>query len=264
MKLKNIHLQIPNLLTLCNLFLGCIGILYAFDERYFVITKQGGIYTTEEVSNRLFMSCFVIFAAAVVDFLDGFIARALKAGSEKGKQLDSLADVVTFGVLPGIILYQLLSRSYFADTEAMHTSKWHMVLALIVPLAAAYRLARFNVVETTKEYFTGLATPAMAIFVATLPLILLTNPFGLGQYTINKYLLNVLVVVLSYLMISDIKMFSLKLKSFSIKENIKQYVFLLLCIASVFIFKYAGVAISILLYIFFSLFVIRFKTQEEL
>lgn len=114
--------QIPNLLTLLNLLLGCIGILYAFDERYFLLTKsQHGVYQTYEISNRLFTSGICIMIAACIDFLDGFVARMLNAQSAIGKQLDSLADLVTFGVLPAIIYYQLLERSFFSGNRfALH------------------------------------------------------------------------------------------------------------------------------------------------
>jgi CDP-diacylglycerol--serine O-phosphatidyltransferase len=120
----------------------------------------------------------LLFIAAGIDFADGFIARLLKAESETGKQLDSLADVVTFGVLPGIMVYQLLERAYFLESGALYTSKLFMLPALLLPLAAAYRLARFNISNTSKVYFTGLATPAMGVFVATLccgPVFLLSD-----------------------------------------------------------------------------------------
>jgi CDP-diacylglycerol--serine O-phosphatidyltransferase len=266
MKLKNLHLYFPNALTLTNLLLGCIGIIYAFDERYYIISQTGnqsGLYDTQEISSRLFTSSFLIFIAAIIDFADGFVARLLKAESEIGKQLDSLADVVTFGVLPGIMLYQLLERSYFAESGALFTSKLYMLPALLIPLAAAYRLARFNIGITSKEYFTGLATPAMALFVATLPLIYYTQSFGLHVYVINKYVLYIICIACSYLMISDIKMFSLKLNSWDIKSNLKLYIFLALCLASILCLQYTGIAVSFILYLLFSLFVIRFPETEE-
>jgi CDP-diacylglycerol--serine O-phosphatidyltransferase len=266
MKLKNLHLYIPNALTLTNLLLGCIGILYAFDERYFIISDMGnksGLFDTHEINSRLFTSSIFIFIAAIIDFADGFIARMLHAQSEIGKHLDSLADVVTFGVLPGIIIYQLLERAYFTESGALYTSKLYLLPALLIPLAAAYRLARFNTGATSKEYFTGLATPAMGIFVATLPLIYFSNANGLGPYIINKYLLYAVACIFSYLMVSDIRMFSLKFKSWSLKENLRIYIFLISCAVLIVWFKYTGIALSLLLYILFSLFVIRFPDAEE-
>lgn len=267
MKLKHLHLYIPNALTLTNLLLGCIGIIYAFDERYYIISqvgKQSALYDTQEISSRLFTSSILIFIAALIDFADGFVARLLHAQSEIGKQLDSLADVVTFGVLPGIIIYQLLERAYFAETGALYTSKIYLLPALMLPLAAAFRLARFNTdTNTAKEYFTGLATPAMGLFIASLPLIYYTQAFGLHVYLTNKYVLYVIAVGFSYMMVSDIKMFSLKLKSWDIKSNIRLYLFLLLCLLSVIFFQFTGIALSLILYILFSLFVIRFPETEE-
>ena len=266
MKLKNLHLYIPNTLTLTNLLLGCVGIIYAFDERYFLISEIGsysGLYDTQEINSRIFFSSMIIIVAAVIDFADGFFARLLNAQSEIGKQLDSLADVVTFGVLPGMLLYQLLERAYFSETGALLTSKIYLLPALLLPLAAAYRLARFNIEPISKEYFRGLATPAMAFFVASLPLIYFTNSNGLGAYVINKYFLYAVALLFSYLMVSDIRMFSLKLKSWRIRENVAIYSFLGLCLISLAWLKYTGVAISLILYILFSIFIIRVPDVEE-
>lgn len=248
-----LYKQIPNLLTLTNLLLGCIGILYAFDERYFVLGKnQEGIYQTLEISNRLFISGFCIFIAAVIDFFDGFVARALNAKSEMGKQLDSLADMVTFGVLPGIIYYQLLERSYFMETGALHTSKLLLLPAFIVTLAACWRLAKFNLDENQSDRFLGLPSPASAIFAASLPLIYITNTLELGGLLVNKYVLYSLVFIFSYLMISSVPMFSLKIKSFKWKGNELLYTFLILSVAIILWFKWAGIASVILLYMIIS------------
>ncbi len=248
-----LYKQIPNLLTLTNLLLGCIGILYAFDERYFVLGKnQEGIYQTLEISNRLFMSSFCIFIAATIDFFDGFVARALNAKSEMGKQLDSLADMVTFGVLPGIIYYQLLERSFFMETGALHTSKLFLLPVFIVTLAACWRLAKFNIDGKQTTSFLGLPSPASAIFAASLPLIYITNTFDLGNLLINKYVLYSLVLIFSYLMVSSIPMFSLKVKGFKWKGNELLYIFLILSIVTIVWFKWVGIAAVILLYIIIS------------
>src|SRR6185436_11676511 len=215
-----LYKQIPNFLTLTNLLLGCIGILYAFDERYFVLNKNSeGIYQTFEISNRLFMSGFCIFIAAAIDFFDGFLARALKAHSQMGEQLDSLADLVTFGVLPGIIYYQLLQRSFFMDEGALLTSKIWLLPAFLISLGACWRLAKFNIDERQTSSFIGLPTPANAIFAACLPLIYMTNAFGIGDWMINKYILYALILLFSYLMVSSVPMFSFKTKGFAWKGN---------------------------------------------
>lgn len=267
MKLKNLHLLVPNALTLLNLLLGCIGIIYAFDERYFVISQNSNdvksLSGTFEISNRLFFSSMCIFTAAVVDFLDGYVARALKAESELGKQLDSLADLVTFGLLPGIIYYQLLERTFFLESGALYTSKLWMLPALIIPLCAAYRLARFNVQTTSKEFFTGLAVPAQGIFAASLPLIYFYNFYGASEWMLNKWLLYSLIVLFGWLMISRIPMFSFKLSGFGWKGNEKIYAFLILSAALVAGLQFAGVAAAILLYILFSLFIIKPKEVQD-
>lgn len=250
-----LYKQIPNLLTLTNLLLGCIGILYAFDERYFVLGKnQQGIYQTFEISNRLFTSGFCIFIAAMIDFFDGFVARALNAKSAIGKQLDSLADMVTFGVLPGIIYYQLLERAYFMEAGALHTSKLYLIPAFIVTLAVCWRLAKFNIDERQETSFIGLPSPASAVFAASLPLIYITNAYGIGNLLVNKYILYLLVFVFSYLMVSSVPMFSLKIKKFGWKGNELLIIFLILAVAIIAWFKWLGIAVTVIFYILISIF----------
>jgi CDP-diacylglycerol--serine O-phosphatidyltransferase len=249
-----LYKQIPNLLTLTNLLLGCIGIVYAFDERYFVLGKNAdGIYQTFEVSNRLFTCGFCIFLAAVIDFFDGFVARALNAQTEMGKQLDSLADMVTFGVLPGVIYYQLLERAYFLEAGSLFTSKLWILPAFLISLAACWRLAKFNIDTRQTTSFLGLPSPANAIFAASLPLIYITNAFGLGEWIINKYVLYCLVILFSYLMVCELPMFSLKVKGMKWKGNELVYIFTLLSVAIIVWFKWAGIAVVILLYIIVSI-----------
>ena len=263
MKLKNLHLAVPNALTLLNLLLGCIGILYAFDERYFVLSQKGLLEGTYEINSRLFMSSMCVFTAAVIDFLDGYVARALKAESEMGKQLDSLADLVTFGVLPAIIYYQLLERSFFLESGALYTSKLWLLPAFLIPLGGAYRLARFNIQTTSKEYFTGMPIPAQGIFAASLPIIYFYNTYGAADWILNKWLLYGLVVLFTWLMVSRVPMFSFKLSGYGWKGNEKIYTFLILCAALVASLQFAGVAAAILLYVVFTLFIIKPKEVEE-
>lgn len=255
--------QIPNLLTLCNLVLGCIGILYAFDERYFLMVKgQHGIYQTYEISNRLFTSGACIMIAAVIDFLDGFVARALNAKSEIGKQLDSLADMVTFGVLPAIIFYQLLERSYFMESGSLYTSKLFMLPALLIAIAACWRLAKFNIDPRQHESFIGLPSPANALFAASLPFIYIANDFGLGNLLINKWVLYGLIILFSWLMVSEIKMFSLKIKSWGWRGNEWEVTFVLLSLALIFFLHFTGLAAVILFYIVLSI-IKNFIPQTE-
>ena len=267
--------QIPNMLTLLNLVLGCVGILYAFDERYFLMLgSQHGVTETYEISNRLFTSGFCILLAAVIDFLDGFVARALNAKSEIGKQLDSLADMVTFGVLPTIIIYQLLERSYFMETifdsdryliqrEAYHfTSKLFMLPALLIACAACWRLAKFNIDERQHESFIGLPSPANAIFIASLPMIYIGNDYGLGNLLINKWVLYCLILILSWLMVSELKMFSMKVKSLGWRGNELRVIFILLALLMIFFLHWTGLALTIVLYILLSI-INSFLTKPE-
>lgn len=157
---------IPNLLTILNLCLGVLGIAFASRE-------------------AMAWSAFCILGAAILDFLDGFAARLLKAHSEIGKELDSFADMVSFGVLPGFILFQFIAINrgiYFEFIE-----RWtlidvmHCSVALLIPAAAALRLARFNNDDTPRSYFQGMPTPAIAILIASFPLIL-EKQFLLNMY----------------------------------------------------------------------------------
>lgn len=266
MSLKNIHLYIPNGLTLLNLLLGCVGIIFAFDERYFVVSQTAGassLASTFELSNRLYISSMCVFTAAVVDFLDGYVARALKAESLIGKELDSLADVVTFGVLPGIIYFQLLERALFLDSGALNFDRIWLYPSLLIPLCAAYRLARFNVVETSKLFFTGIATPAQALFAASLPVIYYYNTYNASEWLMNLWVLYAMIVLFSWLMVSNIPMFSFKLAGYKWKGNERIYVFLILCAALISTLQFTGVAASIILYIIFSFFVIRPSDSDQ-
>ncbi len=258
--------QIPNLLTLLNLTLGCIGILYAFDERYFFMAKgEYGIHDTYEISNRLFTSCFCILLAAIIDFFDGFVARLLNAKSAIGKQLDSLADMVTFGVLPAIIVYQLLERSYFTDTifdskgylifsgDYHFISKIYLLPALILACAACWRLAKFNIDERQHENFVGLPSPASAIFIACLPIICIGNDYGLGNLLLNKWILYGITILFSWLMVSELKMFSLKIKSLGWKGNELRVIFILLSLLLIFFMQWTGLALAIISYILLSI-----------
>jgi len=246
---------IPNLFTLANLFLGCLGIIFCFNDHVFPVQlnelDQSGknIGVIFGFNNRLYLASFMIYAAAVLDFLDGFVARALKAQSPLGMQLDSLADGVTFGVLPACIYFQLLSGAYHLEPSALYVPVISMIPAFLIALCAVYRLAKFNVDERQHESFMGLPTPAMAIFAASLPLIIFTNPYMLSSVILNKWLLYFLVVAFSWLMVSELPMFSLKMKSFKWKGNELQILFGIASLLLILSMQYTGIAATILLYI---------------
>lgn len=271
MSKQNFARHIPNLITLGNLFLGCLGIIYTFNDHVFPVQineldpSGKNIAVVFGFNSHLYLASFMIYGAAIMDFFDGWLARLLKAQSPIGAQLDSLADVVTFGVLPALIYFQLLAASYRLQPEAFTTPIIVMIPALLIALAAAYRLAKFNVDDRQKDSFIGLATPAMAIFAASLPLIIFTNAFGLSTFILNKWLLYFFVILFSWLMISELPMFSLKIKSFSWKGNEFQFIFLIVCISMIIFFKYSGIALVILLYILLCLlqFIINRSTMSK-
>jgi CDP-diacylglycerol--serine O-phosphatidyltransferase len=246
---------IPNLLTLSNLFLGCFGIYFCFSDYRFPVNAEALNASGENIAvvfgfnSRLYLSAFMIYAAAILDFFDGLVARWLKAASALGEQLDSLADVVSFGVLPACLYFQLLAASYSLGPQALSVPLIMMVPAFLIALCAAYRLARFNVDDRQHNSFIGLATPAMGIFTASLILVIFTNALGLAPVLLNQWLLYFFILAFSWLMVAELPMFSFKMKSLSWKGNEWQIVFLVISVLLTVLLKYAGIAASILLYI---------------
>ncbi|MBA3647074.1 MAG: CDP-alcohol phosphatidyltransferase family protein [Chitinophagales bacterium] len=247
--------HIPNLFTLGNLFLGCLGIIFTFNDHIFPLQvnelDEGGknVSIIFGFNNRLYLSSFMIFGAVVLDFLDGFSARILKVQSPVGAQLDSLADMITFGLLPACIYYQLLNAAFQLRPNALFIPELYMMPAFLIAICAALRLARFNVDERQEIEFLGLATPACALFTAALPLIIFTNAFNLSVIILNPWLLYTLIIIFSWLMVSNIPMFSLKVKSYTWRGNEVRIIYLLISIIMIIVFKYAGLAASIVFYI---------------
>ena len=213
--------QLPNLFTLLNLFFGCIAIVYILQSnQYFVVYE----YTQPEQVNLPIQWCYgslFIGLAAVVDFFDGFVARLLNATSDMGKQLDSLADCVSFGVAPSLIMYQLLRYGYMQQPNGITTPLLLLTPAFIVACAAAYRLATFNLSTTQTTYFEGVPTPAVGLVIASLPLILYyTSSNIVATVVISPYLVYALIATLSWLMVCKYRMLSLKLKkeAFTLKN----------------------------------------------
>lgn len=247
--------QIPNILTLLNLFSGCIAIVMAFRNNF-----EGVVIW--------------VAIASVFDFLDGMAARLLNAFSPIGKELDSLADVVSFGVAPASALY-ILIRDYFTFPEILQQfSQFIPYLAFIIPVFAAYRLAKFNIDERQSTSFLGLPTPANGLFwisycyalnksaqiynisqISNTP-----NSNHLSQlykgttFNINITFITIAaIIIMSLLMVSEIPMFSLKLQNKGIKGNERQIILIILLITLISIFGIAGVAIGIVAYILISI-----------
>lgn len=236
--LKTIKNFIPNLLTLINLIFGMVGILLAFD-------------------GKLHLAGIMVFVAAVFDFFDGFAARLLNAQSDLGKELDSLADMVAFGVLPGVIVYQFINgflgiyfTSFLERPLNLHVIS---LLAFLLTAASAYRLAKFNIDTRQSTNFIGLPTPAMAMFFASIPLLaewqysynlyvkldekMLKNfasmyhfnSFDMGVVALfqSKIVWAFLIFLFSYLMVSPLPIISMKFKSLKWKDNIWRFIFLI-------------------------------------
>ena len=238
MKIKE---QIPNFLTLLNLLSGCIAIVFAFD-------------------GQLINASWLIGIAAVFDFFDGFVARLLKVSSPVGKELDSLADVVSFGVVPGVIMYKLILQS--SNVPDIQISGINIIpfIAFLIPMFSALRLAKFNIDEQQAESFIGLPTPANAILIASFPLILDQESIltGLNISFISNifnsfYFLLFLIILLSYLLVAELPLMSLKFKTFNWSENRSRYIFLLISLLLLIFFFYLAIPFIIITYIIISI-----------
>jgi CDP-diacylglycerol--serine O-phosphatidyltransferase len=245
--------QIPNLFTLLNLIFGCIAIVFILQTSESIVLLQQEGFTEVNLPEKITWGCFFIFAAGVVDFLDGFVARLFKATSGMGEQLDSLADVVSFGVAPGLILYQLLRISFAQEENGLDISMAFLLPAFLIPAAAAWRLARFNLDSEQASSFKGVPTPAVGLVVASFPLIIHFHTFNLQFAFINKWLLYAIIIVLSYLMISNLPLMSMKIKDLSFRNNLARYILLALGIIAAISLKWFAIPVIFLLYVIISL-----------
>ncbi len=230
--MKNLF-NLPNILTLCNLICGCFAILSLF--------SHGFVQFPETI---FFTPYFLLLAASVFDFFDGFAARWLQINSPIGKQLDSLADVVTFGVAPSMIMYFYLQHLQFAYSE----------IAFLIVVCSALRLAKFNVDERQTEGFLGLPTPANALFFGSLVCFSaskdgLLNGTFIAESLHNPWVVVSLIVVFCYLMISEIPIFSLKFKSYGWKGNQYQYILLSISVTILILMPLQAMPFLIVLYV---------------
>lgn len=220
--------HIPNLLTCCNLVCGCLGIITLIEDRDIPIA-------------------YFVWAACIFDFLDGFAARLLNISSPIGKELDSLADVVSFGVLPALFMYEaIVLESPFSYLP---------YIALLIAVCSALRLAIFNLDETQSDSFKGLPTPANALFITALPF--LDSPVYDVVY--SPVVLSVICVVFSMLLVSRIDLFALKFKNFRWADNTIRFTFLVLSVLLLAIMQWAALPFIILSYIALSLGVRMFS-----
>jgi len=250
--------QIPNLFTLLNLIFGCIAIVFILQTGESIVLLQQEGFTEVNLPEKITWGSFFIFAAAVVDFLDGFIARLLKSTSKMGQQLDSLADVISFGVAPGLILYQLLRISYAQEENGLDISIAWLLPAFLIPCTAAWRLARFNLEIGQQSSFKGIPTPATGLVVASFPLIIHFQTFNLQFAFINKWILYTIIILLSYLMISNLPMIDMKLKDLSIKNNLARYILIIIGLIAILSLKWLAAPVIFIAYVILSLV---FKTR---
>jgi CDP-diacylglycerol---serine O-phosphatidyltransferase len=247
--------HIPNVFTLLNLFLGCIAIVFALQTETISIYVGDDLSSHYNIPEKISIASYFIFAAAVIDFLDGFVARLLNASSEMGKQLDSLSDVVSFGVAPSVILYQLLRISFIKEENGLETSIAWLLPAFIVACAGAYRLARFNI-DTSQSYgFKGVPIPAAGLLIASFPLILHfgNSYFDVSNLLTNKWVLYSVIVLVSWLMVSKLPLMALKFKDYSVKNNLPKIILIVVAIIAAFVFHWLAVPIVFIVYIILSL-----------
>ena len=239
--------QIPNIITSLNLLCGCVAIIFA-------------------VSGDLVSASFFAFAGIFLDFFDGLAARALNAQGQVGLQLDSLADVVTSGVLPGVVMVQLLSEALtgtsldisaiFSDTANSTSIESYLpFIGLLIAVASGYRLAKFNVDTRQTTSFIGLPVPANTLLILSLPLII---SFQAGQQIteviLTPWFLIIITIVSCVLLNAEIPLFGLKFKTFNFKDNAVRYLFLIASILLLVVLKFIAIPIIIFSYILVSLF----------
>ena len=228
--------HIPNFITCLNLLSGCIGIVYAF-------------------KGDLIIAGYAILVAALFDFIDGLIARILTVYSEIGKQLDSLADMVSFGVLPSVIVYQLFLESPQVGTISPYLN----FSAFLIAIFSALRLAKFNIDVRQAENFIGLPTPANAVLIASLPMILAQGNWFLSAYILHPFFLFIFSLGMSILLVTEIPLISLKFKSLKLSDNLFRYILVISAILLVIIFKFAAVPLIVFIYILLSLIQFRLR-----
>lgn len=225
--------HIPNTITCCNLLSGCVSIF---------LTCQ----------NRVLAASAMIFVAAIFDFLDGFAARTLNAKSPIGGELDSLSDVVSFGVAPSFIVAWLLNLLN-VNWIVFRVNVFPM-LAFVLAAFAAVRLAKFNIDTRQTSSFIGLPVPAVGLFIASLPFMLFNIERGsaLFCFVVNPYFLLIMVAVFSWLMISEVPFFSFKIKNLKFRDNILRYFVVIFAVIAVIVLKMVAFPFVFLFYILLS------------
>ncbi len=253
--MKNFRFIPPNALTLINLLFGCAAVTVAL------------------VGENEYNAAWLIIIAAIIDVFDGFFARLLNAKSHFGAQLDSLSDMVSFGVAPSIVLYRwlllvLTKRSIFSTFDPISANfAQNLILfcSFFFAVAVAIRLARFNITPSTGKNFKGLPCTSGALIVASVWLILgSTESELIRSFILNIYAVLIFMAILIYLMLSKLNMPSLKFKGFSVKENLLQYIILVVSVLIIIIFRINGIFLSLVFYLLFAIiYNILGKTEAD-
>jgi CDP-diacylglycerol--serine O-phosphatidyltransferase len=251
----NIKKHIPNAITCCNLLCGCLAIVQIFE-------------------GNLIYAAYLVGLAAIFDFFDGFAARMLKVSSAIGKDLDSLADMITFGVVPGLVMFKLIQlpmanyQGYSHGDELPLFYPYLKYVAFIIPIFSALRLAKFNNDTRQTESFIGLNTPANSMFICSIAIIFINDYHNIFDFDsclvsgfypkflsilFDPHLLCLMSIFLSLLLVSEIPMFSLKFKHFKWKGNEIRFIFLALSLLMLITLQFLGIPLIIILYVLLSL-----------
>lgn len=257
--------HIPNVFTLLNLFFGCIAIVYAIQPGLVPLFQDSGNFLSPEANDagvqylsipqNICMASLFIGIAAIIDFLDGFIARLMHASSGMGKQLDSLADVVSFGVAPAMIIFEFLRMAFAQQESALSTSFLLFIPAFILPCAGAFRLARYNLDTSSHTGFRGLPIPAAGLFIASFPLIFWYNSNGIWVISLltSYWFWYAIIIFISLLMVSTLPMLSLKINKASAKTLLPLVILVAIGIAAFLFFGWLAVPLIFVAYLVISL-----------
>lgn len=254
--------HLPNLLTLANLFCGCIAITYFLTAQPYTSMSLGeaGLPTWQWVSGaeQMYLGSIFIGIAAVCDLLDGFTARALKVFSPIGKDLDSLADVVSFGVAPSVILFKFLWDALMGEKNALDVNMLGMVPAFLIACFAALRLAKFNITaDEQKSYFIGMPVPAVGIFVGSFPLLQWFSPpivsHAFSACIQHKWAIYLVIAVLCWLMVSKVKFIKMMPRKWSMAAAWPQLALVICTVAAVPFLQVGALPVAFILYILLSL-----------
>jgi CDP-diacylglycerol--serine O-phosphatidyltransferase len=231
---SNLKRHIPNFLTCLNLFCGCIAVVLVF-------------------RNHLEWSGYLVFVAAFFDLMDGMAARKLNVASPIGKELDSLADVISFGFVPGAILFKMMQLNIDSVSENENLNTFLQFFPFVITIFSALRLAKFNIDTRQTNSFLGLPTPANTLLIVSFPLILANDDFNLSNLLLSPWFIIVITILQSALMVSELPLIALKFKNFSWKENSYQYILVIISAILLILLHFTAIPPIIFLYVLLSL-----------